>query len=318
MATTSDAGQPGGDRTAWYFLLAHGAFVCFGTAAFVTILAGTFPTLMQSPYTAKVYELSFKIAGPSTVYLGALAAIAHSWPRLGRNRALAMFVLASGVALASELGGTNIGFPFGPYHYTDMLGYKILGDVPVPIPVSWYYMLYGCMAICARLLPAADSQGGKWTWAIIAGFLLTFWDIPQDPAMTAVQPHHWEWDFAQFPAWVPEFAKTGFFYGMPLTNWIGWVVTGILIARLMLALMPPTVVRDKVAGSSLPIVLYAIGGVMPMAICIRHGMWLAVIPGAILMYGPVMLALRAGRPRAHSPVRAAAGDFSGVTLRTAE
>ena len=65
---------------------------------------------------------------------------------------LTLFVVASGVALLSELGGTNVGFPFGPYHYTEMLGYRIANDVPYPIPISWYYMLYCCLAFCGRIL----------------------------------------------------------------------------------------------------------------------------------------------------------------------
>ncbi len=308
---TSDAVN---DRAAWAFLSGHLAFVCFGALAFVTVLSGAFPTLMQTPYTAKVYTLAFKFAGPTTVYLGALAALTHSWRRLGAGRAVGMFVVASLLALASELGGTNIGLPFGPYHYTDMLGYKILGDVPVPIPISWYFMLYGCLALWARLSAADDSNAGKWRWAIVAGFLLTFWDIPQDPAMTAVTPHHWEWDFDKFPAWVPGFVKTGFFYGMPLSNWIGWVVTGILIARVMLAFMPPSTVRARVAPSPLPIVLYSIGGIMPLAICARHGMWWAVVPGAIAMYAPVALAFRTPRRSAAPTPTPVTGEFPRVAL----
>ncbi len=296
LTTTSGTGRTGdaGDRAAWAFLLAHLGFIVFGAVAFVTILAGDLPSLMVGKWTPVIYKYSMMLAPATTVYLGALAALLHSMPRLGAGRAWTMFALASGVALLSELGGTNIGFPFGPYHYTDMLGYKILGDVPIPIPVSWYFMLYGCLAICARLMATDDANATKWKWAIAAGFLLTFWDIPQDPAMTAVQPHHWEWDFDKFPTWVPAFVKTGFFYGMPLSNWIGWVVTGILVARLMLAVMPPTLVRDRVAGSRLPLALYSIGGIMPITVCAKHGMWWAVVPGLVLMYVPVLLALRAG------------------------
>jgi hypothetical protein len=78
------------------------------------------------------------------------------------------------------------------------------------------------------------------------------------------------------------------------------------------------VVRDKVAGSALPIVLYAIGGIMPMSICIRHEMWWAVVPGAIFMYGPVVLALRSHGLAAKSERRVQAPEFAGGALRTAE
>lgn len=295
------ARMPALERTAWAAFWGYAGLSIFGAVAYATVLSGDTPQLLVGPYTAKVYEISLAYAPLTTVYLGALAALLHTLPRLGAGKALAMFVAASGLALASELGGTNIGLPFGPYHYTDMLGWKILGDVPPPIPVSWFYMLYGCLAICARLMTAEDTNATKWKWAVAAGFLLTFWDIPQDPAMTAVQPHHWAWDFDQFPSWVPAFVKTPFFYGMPLSNWIGWVVTGILVARLMLAFMPPSLVQRAVAPSRLPLLVYAVGGVMPLAICLKHGMWWAVIPGALLMYGPTLLAWRAGAARAASP-----------------
>lgn len=292
MTTTPDEIRY--DRIAWAFLIAHASLSLFGAVAYATILSGDFPQLLVGEYTAKVYEVSLAYAPMTTVYVGALAALVHTLPRLGTGRAILMFVAASLLALASELGGTNVGLPFGPYHYTDMLGWKILGDVPPPIPVSWFYMLYGCLAICGRLMSADDSNATKWKWAVAAGFLLTFWDVPQDPAMTAVQPHHWEWDFDKFPAWIPGFIKTGFFYGMPLSNWIGWVLTGILVARLMLAFVSPTQVRDRIAPAKLPLVLYAVGGVMPLTICAKHGLWWAVIPGALLMYVPTWLAWRSG------------------------
>ena len=125
--------------------------------------------------------------------------------------------------------------------------------------------------------------------------------------MTAVSPVHWVWDFANFPAWVPTWLKTGFFYGMPLSNWIGWLLTGSLVARVMLALVPPTTWRDAVAPSSLPVVLYALNGVMPIAMCARHGLWWAAILGLALMGAPVWLSVRS------RPTRAGAGTRVGQT-----
>ena len=280
------------DRAAWLVLAAHGAFVAFGTIAMVTILAGEFPTFLQTPYTAQVFRLSWTYTGPTLVVLGCLAALLHAWPRLGARRAFALFAVASGIALASELLGTNVGLPFGPYHYTEMLGYRINGDVPFPIPISWFYMLYGSLAICARLLPVRGRRLECWTWALAAGCVLTAWDIAQDPAMTAVTPVHWVWDFARFPAWVPAWLKTGAFYGMPPSNWIGWVLTGTVVARVMLAIVPPTTWRDTIATSRLPLVLYALNGVMPIAMCARHGMVWAAVLGTVAMAVPTWLAFR--------------------------
>ena len=229
------------DRAAHGLLFAHLALIAFATAAMVTILAGAFPVWMQGEYTATVYALGWKYSGQVYIVLGAGVALLHSAPRFGRGRALALFAAASGVALLSELGGTNLGLPFGPYRYTEMLGYRIAGDVPYAIPISWYYMLYCCLAFAARLLAADDSNTTKWRWALVAGLFLTAWDVAMEVQMTNVAPAHWVWELERLPTWVPGWIGAPFFYGMPLSNWVGWLVTGVVVARLMLAIVPPSV-----------------------------------------------------------------------------
>ncbi|MBI3793086.1 MAG: carotenoid biosynthesis protein [Gemmatimonadetes bacterium] len=305
MTAAAHASPAGPARAAWVVLAVHASFVVFGTAALVTILAGEFPTVLQTPYTAEIFRLSWKFTGPTLVVLGALAALLHSMPRLGTARALTLCAVATLIALASELAGTNAGLPFGPYHYTEMLGYRINGDVPFPIPISWYYMLYGSLAICGRLLPVRPGARAAWGWALAAGVILTAWDIAQDPAMTAVSPVHWAWDFARLPGWAPAWLTRGFFYGMPLSNWIGWVLTGTIIARVMLALVPASTWRDAIAPSPLPLWLYALNGVMPIALCARHGLWWAAGLGFVAMAVPLALAVRAGA--APSPRRVTGG-----------
>jgi uncharacterized membrane protein len=42
------------------------------------------------------------------------------------------------------------------YHYTDQLGYKFLGLVPLLIPIAWFMLSYPSFIITSRLI-----QGGK-------------------------------------------------------------------------------------------------------------------------------------------------------------
>jgi len=288
----------GADRAATILLTAHVALIAFATLAMVTILAGKFPVWMQGPYTPRVYDLSWKYTGQIYVVLGLLAAIAHASPRIGTRRALALFAAAAGAALASELIGTNFGVPFGPYHYTAMLGPRVNGDVPYPIPLSWAYMLYASLAMCAVIGPKGRrAEGPKGTtlwpfgpltlWPLLAGLLMTAWDVALEVHMTNVSPAHWTWDLAHSPALFPAFLSSPVFYGMPLSNWVGWFVTATLIARLMLAIVPPDVWRTRVAPSRLPLVLYAANGLMPIATTARHGLWGAAIGGAVLMGAPL-------------------------------
>lgn len=262
-------------------LAAHIALIAFSTAAMLTILNGPAGPWLQSEPSATVMRIAWKYSGPTYVVLGAIAALLHATWAFGWRRATGLFAAGAGIALGAELIGTSSGFPFGDYAYTSLLGYRILGRVPFPIPISWFYMLYCALAMCSRVLPARNDGRTRWMWAAASAAMLTAWDVAMDPAM--VQTAHWVWQ------------QPGAFYGMPLTNWIGWFGTGLLIARVMLAVVPPTRVVERHAGEWLPLVLYAANGVMPVAICLRDGLWWAGALGTLAMATPLVLALRGGR-----------------------
>ena len=82
------------------------------------------------------------------------------------------------------------------------------------------------------LLVADDSSATRWRWALAAGAILTAWDVTMEVQMTNVQPAHWVWELQRLPAWVPAWLGRPFFYGMPLTNWVGWYATGSLNSSL--------------------------------------------------------------------------------------
>ncbi|HSA54218.1 MAG TPA: carotenoid biosynthesis protein [Gemmatimonadaceae bacterium] len=274
---------------------AHVALVVFSTAAMLTVLAGPpGPWVAREPH-ATVMRLGFRFAGPAYVTLGALAAFAFLWSRTGGRRAFAVAATVAMTALGAELVGTGTGLPFGDYRYSSLLGYRIFGQVPFPIPLSWFTMLVGALAIVARLRPAADDRATRWRWAVLAGLCLLAWDVAMDPAM--VRTGHWAWgDGAMFrdaglPGAVEAFFTQGVFYGMPLANWLGWLLTGTVVARVMLAMLPPTRVASALAPSRFPVGLYVVNGVMPVALCLRDGLWWAAAGGALAMGVPAALAL---------------------------
>jgi uncharacterized membrane protein len=270
-------------------LAAHVVLIVFATLAMVTILAGEFPTWMQGPYTPIVYEYSWRYTGQLYVILGLLAALTHAAPRFGLPRSVALFGTAAAIALTSELLGTNTGLPFGPYHYTEMLGYRVGGDVPYVIPLSWSYMLFCCLAMCGRLIRSSKP----WIWAMSAGVMLTAWDVPLEVHMTNVSPAHWVWNLAASPSWIPSWLTRPVFYGMPFLNWVGWLLTATIIARVMLAIVPPERWRALVSPAAFPLVLYAANGIMPIATVARHGLVGAAIAGILAMGMVLGLAIRA-------------------------
>lgn len=149
--------------------------------------------------------------GIANVVTGVLTALLLMAYREGWKSTLTLLMLCIVLAGGMELLGTTTGVPFGKYSYTDLLGPKLLGHVPYLIPFSWMMMLYPSMML-AQLFSSS-----VWGRPVLAGFILTVWDFAMDPAMTTGFAY-WQWH------------TEGGFYGMPYVNWLGWWLTGTLVA----------------------------------------------------------------------------------------
>ena len=298
-------------RIARLALAGHVVLLVFSGIAFATFLAPPAPAWLLTPANQRVAAFMFVFGGQTTVVLGAIAGLLHGASRLGWRTALVTFVVGFSISLASELTGTTTGYPFGPYSYTTQLGYLIGGRVPFNIPTSWFFMLYASLAICGRVLVVADDSRTRWRWAAVAALVLTAWDVSMDPAMVATT--HWLWHLPPLEGASPlrRLFLSGFFYGMPLTNWLGWLLTGLIVARAMLAIVPPTRWAERVSPSRLPLVLYAANGVLPLMICAGRGMWWAVVLGALAMGIPLALAVR--RPTRSRAARREVPRVAGAT-----
>ena len=298
------------DRVARALFAGHLALIAFSTLAMVTVLNGPPGPLLTAEPNATIMRLGWKYSGPLYVVLGGLAALVHAGGRVGLPRALALMAGAVAVTLGAELLGTGTGLPFGDYRYSGLLGYRIAGLVPFPIPISWFYMLYACLAMCGRLLRADDSRATRWRWSLVAAAFLVAWDVSMDPAM--VSTAHWSWGAgtqfreAGLPSWLVAFFTRDVFYGMPLANWGGWFVTGLVVSRIMLAIVPPSTFARRIAPSRFPIALYATNGIMPVVLCFRDGLTWAGILGSVAMALPVALSFRqTRRARASRPASGA-------------
>ncbi|MER3474622.1 MAG: hypothetical protein C4335_11455 [Armatimonadota bacterium] len=164
------------------------------------------PSVPSWDYSAITFWL-----GITNTITGILTAFLVMAYREGWRYAVLLLMLCTLIAGGMELLGTTTGVPFGAYSYTDMMGPKFLGHVPYLIPPSWMMMLYPSMVITEAM------RVRRWLKPVVAGVILTIWDFAMDPAMTAGFAY-WQWHSA-----------TGF-YGMPYVNWLGWWLTGAIVA----------------------------------------------------------------------------------------
>jgi putative membrane protein len=162
------------------------------------------------PGAAAVYPLAFGFFSQAQIWLAGIV-LALLLTRDAGTRWLGAFAALYLISLGSELLGTTVGLPFGEYRYSEALGPRWFGHVPVVIPVSWFFMAVPAFAL-ARLLRPARGAG-----RVLAGSLILLaWDLALDPAMSFATAY-WVW------------AEPGAYYGMPWLNLFGWYVTGLAL-----------------------------------------------------------------------------------------
>jgi uncharacterized membrane protein len=138
-------------------------------------------------------------------------------PAAGRpSRTAGFFAISAVIAYILEEIGVRTGLIYGAYHYSDLLGPK-LGHVPIIIPLAWFMMMYPAWTVAHALLSGVDTQAfpGRTAQALVAAGVITGWDMVMDPGMTA--GGNWIWE------------QGGAYFGVPLHNYFGWLLTTFLI-----------------------------------------------------------------------------------------
>ncbi|AFY38736.1 protein of unknown function DUF422 [[Leptolyngbya] sp. PCC 7376] len=201
-----------------YLLWSHVIAMVFGLAGLLLVLPhpGFIASLPEFGMVA--FRLSMANGGVMYMVLGMLAIALYGYRLLGAVKLLTFLIPALAISVSAELMGTSTGFPFGAYHYTTGLGYKIAGLVPFTIPLSWFYLGFSSFLIARVGLQKYNLPRWAYTLAAIAlgSLLLTSWDFVLDPGMSQTSVPFWEWEVV------------GPFFGMPYENFTGWFGTGTI------------------------------------------------------------------------------------------
>ena len=237
------------------------------------------------PADAAFFAFAVNKTGGTAMFLGAIAMLAYGFAALGARRTLIFFFAATVISAAAELTGTKTGWPFGGYEYTDFLGPKLLGRVPIAVPLSWFYMGFASFVL-ADAIAAQRAWRSRALWSIALGtWLLTAWDLVLDPSMAAPQMqyiHFWIWH------------ESGAYFGMPLRNLAGWFGTGLLFiaaGRLLWNEHGPRAAPPV----ALPFAIYSVNVVWSMVLSVSAGMWPTALAAIALALVPAAFALQRTR-----------------------
>ena len=152
------------------------------------------------------------------------AVLLHAVLARSAGAAALFFPLAFGISLAAEWAGTRWGFPFGArYAYHPGIGPRLLGSVPLFIPLSWAVIAYVPLVLLRERRPGATAGLPRRTLrAAAAAALLVATDLYLDPL--AVSVGAWAWE------------TPGPWFGVPLANYSGWALVGLAIYGVFFAL----------------------------------------------------------------------------------
>jgi uncharacterized membrane protein len=137
---------------------------------------------------------------------------------LGWRRTLAFTASVWPVALIAELSSTRTGIPFGLYQYTGLTrGQELfIGDVPFIDSLSFVFLAYA--AYCMARLTFATRVVSRWVMAFATGVFMMALDVVIDPL--AVLGDRW------FLGPLFAYVTPGQYFGVPLSNFVGWVIVG--------------------------------------------------------------------------------------------
>src|SRR5579859_232000 len=266
-------------KTVKLLFLCHLAALAFGLAGL--LIALPHPELWaSSPSAIEVFNFGIRYAGSLHILFGAATMLLFGLVCVGPRKTLIFFVAATTISLSMELLGTGTGFPFGAYSYTTFLGFKIGGRVPYSIPLSWFYMGFTSYLL-ANVLVAKLALRRKTFWSLALGvYFLTVWDLALDPAMASQQLpiRFWVW------------RQTGPYFGMPISNLVGWMLTGLIFMSVSRLLWRSKLdVRRVVVWA--PFGVYVANTFFAVALSLGVGLWLPPVISVVFGLIPASFAL---------------------------
>ena len=157
-----------------------------------------------------------------TLLAALIFVVAHGYIALGWRNIVAFILITVAVSFTSEVIGVATGLIFGRYHYTDLLGPKLLG-VPPLIQIGYLATGYASLVIARIILSLLEPVAGRAILAasVAGALIMVSWDVAMDPYQSTVMGD-WIWH------------DGGGYFGVPLHNYAGWFGTVFVFMLLYL------------------------------------------------------------------------------------
>ena len=195
---------------------------------------GLFASLVAAQVAySRVPEERRTLATRGIVGLMLATSLADAASARGRARGTGLVATAGALGFATEVVGVATGRPFGHYTYGPGLGPQV-GRVPLLAGAAWAMMARPAWVVAGLVARTPLAR------VLTAAGALTAWDVFLDPRM--VREGYWTWP------------DGGSYEGVPLSNFAGWWLTGVLVFAAWQVLDPDD---DPAADGDGALALYA-------------------------------------------------------------
>jgi isopentenyl-diphosphate Delta-isomerase len=158
---------------------------------------------------------------------------------LGWRDASLLWAVLGIYALLIETSAIFTGFPYGHFGYSDLLGAKLFGVTPWTVFLGWTPLIVGAYATARAVSSSVTIR------VLLTTLIATSFDLVLDPG--AVRLGFWR------------YGNSDGFYGVPLSNFAGWLVTCLLasiIFEILLARIRPLLPSPVQMASSAFLIVF--------------------------------------------------------------
>ncbi len=234
-------------------------FPVVGAALLLASAAGLVgPPLRYNPYLILFGTVIMRLP-----LVAGLAPLYDRWAALGTGVLVAY-------AFGIELVGVVTGWPYGAFEYTIELGPMLFGAVPLGLPVFFLPLVFNSYLLCLLVLGDVASRRAVRLVAVICTVLLI--DVVLDPGAVAIG----FWSYSG-----------GIFYGVPASNYLGWVLSATVSVFVLDYSFDRTRLRERLANCAFMLDDLVSFVVLWGAINAVFGNWVPVAVALVLAGGLV-------------------------------
>jgi putative membrane protein len=213
------------------------------------------------------------------IIIPVIISLLHSFWTLNYFQGIFFFLLSSSIGLIFEIIGVHIGYVFGANYFYKEVPFMILG-VPFFVVLFWFVFIYiGYCVVNSFLYWKNKSKPMKikkdWKriplLVLADGFVVVAIDFFMDPLQVAFG--NWTWE------------TTGFFFGIPFGNFIGWFIVVIFSTGIFRVIEYYFPTKPKISKIFFvyPVITYIIIAVCFTIVAFLEKEFLLILIGNLIM-----------------------------------